>query len=137
MVGSLWDEVFSLNTPDGWQYTWNVTHGRRIAEARGELTFFSPKQWDITPAAVLEMYCDLDADYAMTTDLSKPLLFLVFHGKPQLADGWHRLYKAAVLGVETVPAYLLTEEEGESILMLSLPPGHAMSLGSSACASTM
>lgn len=44
-------------------------------------------------------------------------------------DGWHRLLKAALLGVDVLLAYILTQEEADSILVLKLPPGKGVDWG--------
>jgi hypothetical protein len=62
----------------------------------------------------------LDPDYAMTTDLDEPVLISTLRGDegrryPLLIDGTHRIYKAFALGVETLPAYVLSDEESLAI----------------------
>lgn len=50
-----------------------------------------------------------DAKYAMSTDLSKPLILIqLCEGKEKLIDGNHRLYKAKEEGVEFITCYYLT-----------------------------
>jgi hypothetical protein len=61
-----------------------------------------------------------DRDYAMTTDLSEPLLVAALRSEegeefPLLIDGTHRLYRAFVEGVNELPAYLLSIEESLAI----------------------
>lgn len=43
-------------------------------------------------------------------DLSKPLIF----ADGELIDGHHRLYRAFMLGVEMLPAHMLTAEEAKA-----------------------
>lgn len=62
----------------------------------------------------------LDPDYAMTTDLDEPVIIATLRGDegrryPLLIDGTHRIYKAYTLGEETLPAYVLDEEESLAI----------------------
>lgn len=53
-----------------------------------------------------------DAVYAMTTDLSRPLVVVeLAEGKRKLIDGNHRLYQCVARGVEAVWAYDLSFEE--------------------------
>lgn len=57
-----------------------------------------------------------DHDFAMTTDLSQPVIIAtvpVPGGSPAslLIDGTHRVYKAAVLGCTHLPSLVLTEAE--------------------------
>jgi hypothetical protein len=62
----------------------------------------------------------LDPDYAMTTDLEVPVLIATLRGDedrryPLLIDGTHRIYKAYVLRVPTLPAFVLDEAESLAI----------------------
>lgn len=62
----------------------------------------------------------LDRAYAMTTDLTKPLIVaqLIITGHPPsplLIDGIHRLHRAWREHVPQLPAYLLTAEESRQI----------------------
>ena len=53
-----------------------------------------------------------DENYAMTTDISKPLIIAeLSEHKDQLIDGNHRLYKAYRLQMKELPAVYLTKEE--------------------------
>lgn len=53
-----------------------------------------------------------DPEYAMETDLTKPLILAELQeGKYKLLDGNHRLYKARALHVDRLPVYFLTREE--------------------------
>ena len=53
-----------------------------------------------------------DPEYAMATDLTKPLILAELQeGKYKLLDGNHRLYKARALQVGRLPVYVLTKEE--------------------------
>ncbi|MCG8914895.1 hypothetical protein L6E12_03710 [Actinokineospora sp. PR83] len=61
-----------------------------------------------------------DKDYAMTTDLSDPVIVATLVDKegvasPLFIDGTHRLYRAFQEGVEELPAYVLTAEETEMV----------------------
>ncbi len=61
-----------------------------------------------------------DRDYAMSTDLTKPVIVaqVDIGGQPParlLIDGTHRLYRAWREGVPRLPTYLLTAEETRQI----------------------
>ena len=58
-----------------------------------------------------------DAGYAMTTDLTRPVIIATVHGTAPgerlalLIDGTHRLYKAHATGAAQLPAWVLTPAE--------------------------
>jgi hypothetical protein len=65
----------------------------------------------------------VDTEKAMTETVSTdiPLIFANWEYKPGktavwLIDGHHRLYKAGKTGLDTMPAYLLSKEETDSII---------------------
>lgn len=63
---------------------------------------------------------DFNQDYAMTTDLDKPVIVATLETEavgevPLLIDGTHRLYRAYAEGVAELPAYLLGAEETAAI----------------------
>jgi hypothetical protein len=108
----------------GKTYHWNVSAGWKvILEKPRETVWFRPGDQGVDIHHVLDRYRDMDIDYALTCDLSVPLLFVPFAGAAQLVDGWHRLAKALIeeetLGSAELPAYLLTQQEADSLL---LPP---------------
>lgn len=109
----------------GGLYAWCVTHAELLLEQTPELAM--PQQVSIAgadaqlgleslpPGAVpVLQYKDLDREYAMTTDLDKPLLMVTVpalggaagHG-PVVIDGWHRMYRARREGRDTLPGLLL------------------------------
>lgn len=61
----------------------------------------------------------LDPEYAMTTDLENAVLIATLRDDerlyPLLIDGTNRIYKAYMLGVDTLPAYVLSDEESIAI----------------------
>lgn len=115
---SLRDEAFSHVAANGTLRAWNVTRGNEIASGGHELMLFPLAYHGVTPEKVQGLYDGIDAERAMEADLARPLLFIPFFGEMLLIDGWHRLYKAACLGVEELPMYLLTQEEADSICFL-------------------
>lgn len=128
-IESLHDEIFSYEDSTGLQYHWNVTMGRRFAEARNEVRRFSLTEHGITIPFIHSQYTNLDEAYALTTDLSRPILLIPIGDKVCLADGWHRLYRAATEGIDILPAYFLTEEEAGTVLICTLPPGEGLDWG--------
>lgn len=56
-----------------------------------------------------------NAGYAMQTNLDKPVIIatMQFDGNPALLliDGVHRMYRAMIEGLSTLPAYILTADE--------------------------
>lgn len=65
-------------------------------------------------------HAGFDRDYAMTTDVSEPLLVATLRNNegeefPLLIGDTHRLYRAQVDGVAELPAYVLTVEESLTI----------------------
>jgi hypothetical protein len=128
-IRSLTDQVYSLEDEQGWQHHWSVSEAKRLAEARAELFTVSLSEMGVTPERIRERYDGLDEKYAMTTDLTRPLIFVPFKGKDQLIDGHHRLFKAAVLGADALLAYFLTQEEADACLVCKLPPGKGIDWG--------
>jgi hypothetical protein len=58
----------------------------------------------------------LDRDYAMTTDLTRPLILATVQASGKdpanlLIDGWHRAFRAHAEGRTHLPAYVLTLQE--------------------------
>jgi hypothetical protein len=127
-VRSLEDQVYSMEDTDGTTYYWNATEGRRLAERAGAVLDFCPADFGIDLAHIRERYHNLNEAYALFTDLSEPLLFVPFTGQgsdrptAHLIDGWHRLFKAVATGVEVLPAYLLTQEQADNILLGKVSP---------------
>ena len=107
----------------GHVFVWNVSKAWRLIEqAPRDIDMFRPAEQGVTEDHLRERYPDLDEEYAKTTDLSRPLLFVPYNGAAQLFDGWHRLFKAVRNKVSELPAYLLTEEEANACLELHIPP---------------
>jgi hypothetical protein len=71
---------------------------------------------DDNPGSLIAPGPTFDRAYAMTTDLSRPVILARLEtedrlGNPILIDGCHRLYHANVRGVIDLPAYQLTVAE--------------------------
>jgi hypothetical protein len=117
--------TFSYESDDGSLRAWDVTRGNEIARNH-PLQTFRPAQFDMTPEWINQNYKELDWEYAKTTDLSNPLLVIPFSDEEiLLIDGWHRLARAVMEGVEELPMVLLTQEEADSIQWLHLPPEYS------------
>jgi hypothetical protein len=64
----------------------------------------------------------LDRAYAMTTDLAEPLIIAAVPlsslsaAYNVLLDGWHRLYRAYVEGIASLPGWALTDDETLTVL---------------------
>jgi hypothetical protein len=110
---------------------WSVSEARRYAEARGEFYTISLSECQMTRGWLRHHYPDVDETYALTTDLSKPLIFVPLGNDLQLIDGFHRVLKALLTQVDILFAYLLTQEEADASLVLSLPPGKGLDWGQS------
>ena len=125
-VGDLSDQAFCLTDEEGWQHWWNVTQGLRLGMKNHLPQVFSLSQAEITPESILKHNSEIDETYAITTDLTKPLLFVPFKGKDQLIDGWHRLMKAALMGQDDLSGYFLTQKEADACLIMRFPPGQGI-----------
>ena len=125
----LFAQVFATEDEDGTQTHFNVEKGLRIAREHGDLRMVSLKESGITVDFIREDYTNLNETYALTTDTSQPILFVPHHGKDLCVDGWHRIFHAAFIGQEEIPAYFLTEEQTETIKIITLPPGQGIDWG--------
>lgn len=76
----------------------------------------------------------IDREHALTVDLSYPVLLLETfdqsgHRQERIIDGWHRIYKAALLGIAELPAIVITADEEPFIRIapdLNAEPGAVM-----------
>lgn len=128
-IPNLTDQIYSMEDDTGWQYHWSVSEALRYAQTRGELFTVSLSEMGITTERIRAQYDGMDEEYALTTDLTRPLLFVPFGEQHQLIDGWNRLFKASVLGVDELLAYFLTQEEADACLVCKLPPGRGIDWG--------
>ncbi|MGC4044735.1 MAG: hypothetical protein QM758_13160 [Armatimonas sp.] len=120
---SLSDQVFTFVDAEGGQWHWNASEGMRIALASGrEPLAFYPTDHGLDIPQLQSQYTDLDLEYALTTDLTKPILFIPFwDGTHVLIDGWHRLAHAVLKGVPYLLAHELTPEEAAQVLVMRIP----------------
>jgi hypothetical protein len=68
----------------------------------------------------------IDPDHAATVDLSYPVMLLgsgseLGGGQERVIDGWHRIYRAAQLGIAELPAMVITPEE-EALIRIEPNP---------------
>ncbi len=122
----LWHRSYQHVAEDGTLRVWDVTRGLEIAGDGRSVQLFSLEEHQVTTEAIETHYNGIDRSYALSTDLTQPLLFIPFLGSVLLIDGYHRLWKAARLGVAFLPAFFLTQEEADTIRCLELPPGHPL-----------
>jgi hypothetical protein len=123
VVLNLSDQVFTFVDALGGEWHWNASQGMRIVEASGRKPCaFYPSDHGLDIPQLQRQYETLDLDYAKTTDLTRPILFVPFHdGTSVLCDGWHRLAHAILLGVPCLLCHELTEAERDQILVMHLP----------------
>lgn len=123
LLGSPFDQVYSMvDNTDGWQYCWSVAEATNRARIKADLVMFSLSEAGITPDVIRSLYEEMDEARAMSRDLSVPVLFIPFKERHQLIDGWHRLFKAAMIGVDMLPALILSQEDADASLILKQPP---------------
>ncbi|WP_061294079.1 hypothetical protein [Herbidospora cretacea] len=88
-------------------WRWNVSKAKQITAGRRPAAIITVSEW----MGMLRMV-EIDQEHAVGVDLTDPLLAIpVPSGGVLIIDGWHRLYKAADTGTETLRAHLLSEEE--------------------------
>ena len=126
-IGAPGDQIYTWDAPGGMQYHWSIVAATAFAQARNEIVTISLAELGITGPTLLQVYPDLDPAYAITTDLSQPIIFVPIGDKVRLIDGGHRVCKALFLGVDALPAYFLTPEESEASLIAVLPALPALS----------
>jgi hypothetical protein len=68
----------------------------------------------------------IDPDHATTVDLSFPVLLLEsrheMDGNPgRVIDGWHRIYRAAQLGIAELPAVVISRDD-EALIRIEPGP---------------
>ena len=129
IVGSLSDQVYSYEDETGRQFHWSVTSALAFAQARNEVFTISLQEMGVTLPLVREQYQGLDERHALTCDLSQPLLFVPIGEKVRLLDGWHRVAKALLIGVDVLPACFLTQEEADVCLLWTAEPGKGIDWG--------
>src|SRR5260370_23939587 len=99
---------------------WDVTQGIQIASDGRPTVPLNLEQLGLTAERIETLYEGIDREYAMTTDLSEPLLVIPFFDAILVIDGWHRLLSAASRGVRELPALFLTQKEADAIKWLEI-----------------
>ena len=127
-IGEGGDQIYTWNAPNGEQWHWSIVAATAFAHARNEVSSISLADTGMTLRLLLRQYPDIDVAFALTTNLSRPLLFVPLEEKVRLIDGSHRVYKALLTGVDVLPACFLTQEEADASLVARLPPGQALDL---------
>ena len=120
-IGEPGDQIYTWDAPGGEQWYWSILAATAFAQARNEVVVISLAEMEITGPMLLHLYPDIDPGYALTTDLSQPLLFAPIGDKVRLIDGSHRVLKALFYRMDELPAYFLTPEESEASLIARLP----------------
>jgi hypothetical protein len=118
------DQVFGFTDSQGCEWHWNAGKGMRLVQAseRQPLTFY-PSDHGLTIPYLRKQYPDLDLEYAKTTDVTRPILFVPFHdGTSILIDGWHRCGRAVLEGIPFLLCHELTQQEAEQCLVMKIPP---------------
>ncbi|RKS68296.1 ParB-like nuclease family protein [Actinomadura pelletieri DSM 43383] len=97
-----YDQVFVLL---GW--AWDVATAARAS------TRYTVTHAPVSTIGALGALIRIDADYAATVDLSRPLLAVPLPGSgtPLVIDGWHRIHKAQRTGVTELPVILLNADD--------------------------
>ncbi|RFS85973.1 hypothetical protein D0T12_04860 [Actinomadura spongiicola] len=93
-----YDQVFVLL---GW--AWDVAAAARAS------TRYTVTHANVSEIGALGALIRVDADYAETVDLSRPLLAVPLPEvrTPIVIDGWHRIHKARETGVAELPVIFL------------------------------
>ena len=118
------DQVFCFTDSNGCEWHWNAGAGMRLVEASGRqpMTFF-PSDHGLTVEYLQKQYPDLDLDYARTTDVTRPILFVPFWNETSvLIDGWHRAARAVMEDIPFLLCHELTLQEAEQVLVMKIPP---------------
>lgn len=118
---TLRQETFTYHH-EGVTYRWDVSAAwRLLLDKPRPPTLFVPSEQGVDIHHLMDRYRDLNVGYALTCDITLPLLFVPFQGRHQLLDGWHRLARILIeeetLGSARMPSFLLTEEEAADILL--------------------
>lgn len=126
LKGERGSQVYTANLLDGSQWHFHIDRALALAQRFCTLFTIRLSECGITPERVLSQYPELDREYALTTDLSRPLLFVPRPDKPDediCIDGWHRVWKALQTGQDEMFAYFLDARMADAVCVLMIPPG--------------
>jgi hypothetical protein len=76
--------TFTHEAPDGTLRAWDVTRAQQIVEDGRSPMRFSLSDHGVTVEKIRELYADIDEEYAMTSYLARPLIFIPFFGESLL-----------------------------------------------------
>ncbi len=83
-------QIYEFHSGNGFTYFWDTTFGQRIARAHGAPMEISLSELGITVEQIRRLYHGMDEAYALTTDITRPILFVPFGDEVVLVDGWNR-----------------------------------------------
>ena len=115
--------AFSFIGPDDIERAWNITRAQELVNDGREASPISLQAFGITAGRITELRPDLNVKRALTTNASLPILLIPFFGSSLIIDGWHRLYRAAVLGCSEVRGHFLSAEEAKCLMWIEWPRG--------------
>jgi len=131
VLGTDRGQVYSFEH-DGLQFHWSIDLALRIIGSREPYPNAAMTPEMVKQALASNIYSkDLDREFALTRDLSKPLIAVVspieFRGGNcvvlLLIDGWHRMVKAAQIGhTEPLQCHVLSREEEMACRIVKLNP---------------
>lgn len=92
-------------------YTWDVTAALELAAGLPLQRFTVQSAFQLLP------FIRVDREYARTVDLTVPLLAVHLKEVDSafVIDGWHRVTRAGLEGVETLPCKLLTADQERQV----------------------
>ncbi|MFI6909738.1 hypothetical protein ACIBKY_51345 [Nonomuraea sp. NPDC050394] len=94
-------------------YAWDVSAAKNIVADRVPIGRVKPAEWGGFGALVA-----IDREHAKTVDLTVPLIAVPVpgtHGSPLILDGWHRLLRSYLDGVDELLTHVLTAAEEAQI----------------------
>lgn len=104
-------QVFTFHDPeDDCMYHFDIDTAWDLARKEGVLTFLYVEDFG-GAENVLSRYRGMSRARAMKTDVNDPVLAMIWGDAYLLVDGNHRMYKAAVLGLEMIPCYRIDDNE--------------------------
>ncbi len=97
--------------------TWDVTQAQDIVKDRPVTDMMYPAELDSLGKNVT-----IDEEYAMAhSDLTQAVIAVqILIGEAKdffVIDGWHRIFKARKLGVESIPVHILNEVDSELVTL--------------------
>lgn len=106
-------QFFNFNTEKN-EYHWFIPRAIAIAETKEVHTFAIDSVSHKLESGDIQID---NPEYAMLTNLSKPVIIVPLEGAECVIDGWHRIYHAWRIGVRDLPCVMLTEKESRLCLL--------------------